>query len=164
MWGMQISSIYHRVCYDDFVILQKLSSTRQNEKQKVPFSTLAQFGAGTIAILSVFIALSLLLFDVRFFDLAIFFVLLAIAIFCVKSFEVIEFGEAREKKLIDQRCLVVKKIAPNERGIVKVYRDDAKLDPELWSVESVTIGAETGENQTAIVVGMRSVVLSIEPQ
>ncbi len=143
--------------------MQKLSSTRQNEKQKVPFLSFSRFGAGTIAIHSFFIVLSLLLFDVRFYDIAIFFVLLAIAIFCVKSFEAMEFAEAKEKKLIDQRCFVVKKLTPNERGIVRVYRDDGKLDPELWSAESVIPRAEIGENQTAIIAGMRSIILLIEP-
>ena len=93
-----------------------------------------------------------------------FFVLLAITIFCVKSFEAMEFGEAKEKKLIGQRCEVVKKSMPNERGIVKMYRDDGKLNSELCSAESATTGAKTGENQTAIAVGMRSVILLIEPQ
>jgi hypothetical protein len=75
-----------------------------------------------------------------------------------------EFGEAKEKKLIGQRCVVVKKIMPNERGIVKMYRDDGNLDSELCSAESATTGAKTGENQTAIAIGMRSVILLIEPQ
>jgi membrane protein implicated in regulation of membrane protease activity len=105
-----------------------------------------------------------MLFRFRFNYLGILVALVAIAIFSVKSFERIEFGKAEEKKLIGQRCFVVRKISPDRRGIVRVYRDDGKLDPELWSAESVTSRTEIDENQTAIIVGMRSIILLVEPQ
>jgi hypothetical protein len=62
--------------------------------------------------------------------------------------------------LIGQSCLVVKKIMPGERGVVKVYREDGRLDPELWSAESKLA---IDENQTARIVGMRSIILLLEP-
>jgi membrane protein implicated in regulation of membrane protease activity len=144
--------------------LQNLSSVSHNEKQEVPFLSLARFGPGTVVLLSCLVVLSFMLFRFRFNYLGILVALVAIAIFSVKSFERIEFGKAEEKKLIGQRCFVVRKISPDRRGIVRVYRDDGKLDPELWSAESVTSRTEIDENQTAIIVGMRSIILLVEPQ
>lgn len=86
--------------------------------------------------------------------------MLAITILSVKFFEKIEYEKPKERKLIGQRCLVVKKIMPGERGVVKVYREDGRLDPELWSAESKLA---IGENQTARVVGTRSIILLLEP-
>jgi membrane protein implicated in regulation of membrane protease activity len=144
------------------IFQRKPSSTGQSEGQ-VPLLSFSRFGLGTIIMLSFLAVFSLILFYFKVYPLAITFALVAVAIFSVKSFENIQFRRDGGKKLIGQRCFVVKKIAPNERGIVRVYRDDGQLDPELWSAELVTLGQEIVENRTAIVVGMRSIILLVKP-
>lgn len=118
-----------------------------------------------ISVLSILIVLFIfLVFYIKLYYLAILPALVAALLFSVKYFELIQSGKPAEKKLIGQKCLVLKKVAGNERGIVRVYRDDGKLDPELWSAELATNGAEIQENQLARIVGMRSIILLIEAQ
>ena len=118
-----------------------------------------------ISVLSILIVLFIFLaLFIKLYYLAILPALVAAVLFSVKYFELIQSGKPDEKKLIGQKCLVLKKVAGNERGIVRVYRDDGKLDPELWSAELAKNGAEIQENQFARIVGMRSIILLIEAQ
>ena len=117
-----------------------------------------------ISVLSILIVLFISLVYIKLYYLAILPALVAALLFSVKYFELIQSGKPAEKKVIGQKCLVLKKVAGNERGIVRVYRDDGKLDPELWSAELAANGAEIQENQFARIVGMRSIILLIEAQ
>jgi membrane protein implicated in regulation of membrane protease activity len=141
-----------------------MASDNQKIRQAAFFSK-ARFGPGMISVLSILIALILaLVFFVKLYYLAILPATAAIVLFAVKYFEMIQSGRPTERKLIGQTCLVLKKVAKNERGIVRVHREDGRLDPELWSAELVRRdGSEIDEKQTARIVGMRSIIVLIEP-
>ncbi len=62
---------------------------------------------------------------------------------------------------------MIKKVGSGGRkGIVKVYNDGGQLDSELWSAELAQGDdeEEIAENQTAKVVGIRSIILLIEKE
>ena len=133
---------------------------------QAPFFSRGRFGPGMISILSILVALVIILiFYLKLYYLAFLPAIVAIFLFGVKYFELIQSPKPTEKKLIGQTCLVIKKVTRNERGIVRIHKEGGDLDPELWSAELATIdNTEIQENQTAKVVGIRSVILLIEPQ
>lgn len=66
-----------------------------------------------------------------------------------------------ERKIVGQKCLVIKRISKGERGIVRIYKESGDLDPELWSAEGEK-GTEIEENRIAKIVGIRSIIVPIE--
>jgi membrane protein implicated in regulation of membrane protease activity len=84
-----------------------------------------------------------------------------VVLFTVKSMETIQLSHPEERKLIGQRCLVVKQVGKGKTGIVRVYDRIGRLDPELWSAESEH---EISEGREAEIEGMRSIVLLIKPK
>jgi len=51
---------------------------------------------------------------------------------------VINPGLPEERKLAGRRCLVVKAVMKETRGIVKLYRDNGKIDPSyVWIVKGL---------------------------
>ena len=135
----------------------------RSSRGKVSFLSLARFGPGSIAILSALIMLSILLIMTKFDYFAIMVGIATVSIFAVKSVEMLQLGTPEEKKLLGRKCLVVKQVKRNERGVVKVFRDDGSLDPELWSAESMS-HEEISENQICRIVGLRSIIALIEPE
>ncbi len=124
---------------------------------------MARFGPGIVSVLSILVVVSVVLvFYFKLYYLAILPATVALVLFGVKYFELIQSGKPTERKLIGQKCLVLRKVSRNERGIVRVYRDDGKLDSELWSAELASNGEEIQENHAARVVGIRSIILLIE--
>ncbi|MHB8700484.1 MAG: hypothetical protein ACYC7D_05640 [Nitrososphaerales archaeon] len=124
--------------------------------------SLSRFGPGTILILSALAILAVLLFSIRIDYLGYFVVLAAVLILGIKSVEILQLGKPEPRIFIGQKCLVVKKVTRNERGIIKVYRD-GHLDPELWSAESVN-GCEIDEGSVARIAVMRSIIVLIEKE
>lgn len=134
----------------------------QNVKQRnVAFFSLARFGPGSIATLSLLalLAAGLYLIGLKYF--AILAAAACIFIFAIKSFEIIQLSRPKERELAGKICLVIKRVSADQRGIVKVYRDGTNLDPETWSAE-LARGGMIEEGKTAKIVGIRSIVLQVE--
>jgi membrane protein implicated in regulation of membrane protease activity len=136
-------------------------------QEEAPFFSRARFGPGMISIFAILVAILLvLLFYLKLYYFAIVPALVVVLLFTVKYFETIKLHSAEERKLVGQKCLVIKKVARNARGLVRVYRDNGELDSELWSAElsdkEEDASTEIGENIVAKVVGMKSIVLLIE--
>ncbi len=92
--------------------------------------------------------------------------MVAVVWFAVKYFENIQLAdEAQERRLIGQTCLVIKKVTKSERGIVQVYKVDDRLDNELWSAELSDSSdvSEIKQGQFGRIVGMKSIILLVEP-
>jgi membrane protein implicated in regulation of membrane protease activity len=83
-----------------------------------------------------------------------------LVLFAVKSMEIIRLARVEERKLIGQRCLVIKRVGKAGTGVVRVYDRTGRLNPELWSAEST---CEIPEGEEAQIEGMRSIVLLIVP-
>lgn len=148
-------------------ILSSPPAARDGER--TPFFSRARFGPGMIGVLSIMIILAITMaFYFRLYYLAIIPSLAACGLFLVKYFETIQSGTIEPRKLIGQTCIIVKQISRSDRGVVKVYKSDNSLDPELWSAELAESTKGTimkiEPNQTAMVVGMRGgVILLVEP-
>lgn len=125
-----------------------------------PLLSLVRFGPGSIVImlLIAFITVELYLSGLVLFAAvtgAICALLLA-----VKAKETIRLSHPEVRKLIGRRCVVVKEVGKGKMGIVKLYYTNDGIGPELWSAESeheIPVGGE------AVVEGMRSIVLLIDP-
>ena len=86
----------------------------------------------------------------------------AVAILLLESAENVQVQKPRQRQLVGRLCLVTKRISKGERGFVKVYDPiEQKLSPEIWSAES---DSEIEEGKTAIVTGMRSIILRVAVQ
>jgi len=119
-----------------------------------------RFGPGALTIL-VLITLTTIVFYISGLqDFAIVSGATGVVMFCVKSMEIIRLSHPEKRQLIGKRCYVVKRVERGRMGIVRVYRQNDRLEPELWSAESRHTIAE---GQTAEVVQVRSVVLLVKP-
>ena len=119
-----------------------------------------RFGPGTITIL-VLIALTTTVFYIsglRYF--AIISGAAGAGVFGVKSMEIIRVSHPEKRQLVGRKCYVVKRVEKGRMGIVRVYGQNGRLEPELWSAESRQTIAE---GQTAEVMEIRSIVLLIKP-
>lgn len=125
------------------------------------FFSLMRFGPGTIAILAILLVLALGMYFAHIGYLAILVGGVLVLIFIVKSIEVINPGLPEERKLAGSSCLVIKAVTKETRGIVKLYRDNGELDPELWSAE-LAEGEEMPEGSKARVVAARGIILQVK--
>ncbi len=134
----------------------------QNLKQRnVAFFSLARFGPGSIATLSLLalLAAALYLLGLKYFSILP--AASCVLIFAIKSVEILQLSRPEERRFVGKRCLVIKRVGVDQRGVVKVYRDGTNLDPETWSAE-LACGGMIEEGKTAKIVGMRSIVLQVE--
>lgn len=131
------------------------------KESNVRFFSLMRFGPGTVAILAILLVLALVMYFTHLAYLAILVGVVLVLIFFVKSIEVINPGLPEERKLVGSSCLVVKAVTKGTRGIVKLYRDNGELDPELWSAE-LAEGEEIPEGSNARVVAARGIILQVE--
>lgn len=123
------------------------------------FSTV-RFGPGSITIL-VLIALMTIVFYISGLQyLAIISGATGAAMFGVKSMEIIRLSHPEKRQLVGRRCYVVKRVERERMGIVRLYGQNGRLEPELWSAES---RQTITEGQTAEVTEIRSIVLLIKP-
>lgn len=130
------------------------------QQRNAPFFSTARFGPGAIIILALLIMFAMFLYFIGYEYLAIMPTAVALIIFFVMSVQMID--EKRfDRKIVGQKCLVIKKISREDRGIVRIYKDDGDLDHELWSAEGVD-GSEIEENRVAKVVGIRSIIVLVE--
>jgi len=125
-----------------------------------PLLSTVRFGPGAITIL-VLIALTTVVFYISGLqDFAIISGATGAALVGVKSMEIIRLSHPEERQLAGRRCYVVKRLEPGYVGIVRVYDQNGRLEPELWSAES---RQSIAEGQTAEVIQVRSIVLLIKP-
>ena len=80
--------------------------------------------------------------------------------FGVKSMEIIRLSRPEKRQLVGRRCYVVKRVERGRAGIVRVYDQNGRLEPELWSAES---RQTIVEGQKAEVTQVRSIVLLVKP-
>ena len=137
--------------------------TEDGEEQKLrsaPFLSKVRFGPGVVSILLVIILVGVVLYVCGHVYLAAAFGFIDALLIGVKSMEIIQLGSPEEKQLVGRRCLVVNGVWRGKDGVVRLYDNSGRLDPELWSAESdYSIAA----GQAAEVTGIRTIVLIIKP-
>jgi hypothetical protein len=137
----------------------KLTRSKELERKNAAFLSVARFGPGAVIILVLLVLLGVFLFLIGGNYLAILPIAVAFVVFGVISVQIID-EKKFERKIVGQKCLVVERISRGKRGLVKIYRDDGMLDPELWSAEGAQ-GGEIEANATARVIGIRSIILLV---
>jgi hypothetical protein len=85
---------------------------------------------------------------------------LLLVIFAIESSETIQLDRVKERRIVGARCLVLKRASATERGLTRLFKADGRLDPELWSFEAASL---VEEGETALVRGMKSVILEVVP-
>jgi hypothetical protein len=127
------------------------------------FFTIARFEPDSIAILGLLCLASFVLYEYGLVLSAGISAGAFAIIFCIESAERIHLGTAKPSQIVGSRCLVINRVAGRaDRGIVRVYEEeDGELNPELWSAES---GSTIEEGRTALVTGIRSVILLVEEE
>ena len=138
------------------------SDNLQSGKNNIgSFFTIARFGPDSIVILGLLGITALVFYLLALPYLSVLVFATLVVIFCAESMETINLDRAHESRIIGARCLVVKKISKEERGIVRVYDSEGNLSYELWSAESQ--GSKSiAEGKTANIIGIRSIILQIE--
>lgn len=135
---------------------EKSPVTRSN----VPLFSLVRFGPGSIMLLSFIGMTTIVLYLSGLKYVAVLTGSMGILLFGVKSMERIQLSYPKERKLVGETCIVVKRVERGQQGIVKICLPDGRPDPELWSAESEH---EIEKGKKAKVTGIRSIVLLIEP-
>jgi hypothetical protein len=144
-----------KICYVN------LAGSEDLHPRNASFFSVARFGPGAIIIFALLLLFAALLYFIGYRYLAIGPIAVALIIFLVLSVQIIDEAKL-ERKIVGQKCLVIKKISKGDRGIVKVYKEDGDLDHELWSAEGLN-GAEIQANSVARIAGIRSIILLVEP-
>ena len=123
------------------------------------FSTV-RFGPGAITILVLITLMTIAFYmsGLRYF--AVVSAAVGATLCGVKSMEIIRLSHPKKRQLIGRRCHVVKRVERGGMGIVRVYGQNGRLEPELWSAES---SQTIAEGQTAEVMQLRSIVLRVKP-
>lgn len=130
-------------------------------RQFVPLFSRARFEPDTIVVMVVLgvVAILLYLFGLRY--LVIPPAAGLVALFAVNAIETIQVGHPEDKRTVGKRCLIVRRVEANRRGIVRVFSEDNHLGHETWSAE-VTGTESIEEGRTAKVVGQKSIILLVE--
>lgn len=123
------------------------------------FFTLSRFGPGAIFLIGILAIATFVLFEYRLMIAAASTGIAAVALFAIKSAEMIHLEKAEQRQLIGAECLVTKRISKTERGIVRIYDSSlGKFTPELWSAESDSV---IEEGTVARVLDVRSIILRV---
>lgn len=124
------------------------------------FFTIARFEPDTLALFAVLVGMTatLLLLDSVYLSLLVAGVF--VAIFLVESFETIRLERAEYRQIVGARCLVTKRASATETGIARLLGADGRPEQEFWSIEA---SSPISEGETALVSGMRSVILLVAP-
>ena len=141
----------------------KLREKRSTESdRKLAFFRYRRFGLG--ALLRIFL-LALLSFFLYVFGYAIFAIIpVILVVFTVVTNSLVIFQPRKpdQRLIVGGKCHVIRSISRAQRGVVKVYKQDGNFDHELWSAESAN-GAMIEEGRDAKVVGIRGIILQVEP-
>lgn len=132
----------------------------ETSHRSAPFLSRVRFGPGIIGVLIAIGCVTFLFYLTGHAYLAMATAGAGLLLVGVKAMEVIQLVKPEKKELIGRRCLVVKRIQKGNPGVVRVYTDDGRLDPELWSAESEQ---EIREGQNGVVIETRSIVLLVKP-
>lgn len=136
-----------------------MSSSKRGKN--APLLSKDRFEPDTIAVMIGLAVASLLLYAYGLKFFAIPPAIGVLSLFVVNSLEIIQTGHPDNSHPVGKKCLVVRRVMGNHRGIVKVYFDDSHLGSETWSAES-TRSEVIEEGRTAKVVGMKSIILLVE--
>lgn len=143
----------------------KVKKDRTEEEEdgyRSRFSNYGRFGPIVYVRLAVLVIISLILYVEGLALFAVIPVFLAILAFIMRCLYVYQRREPDDRVLVGGTCLVIKSVSKEERGIVKVYKKNGWLDHELWSAESNN-GEMLEEGKEAKIVGLRSIILLVEP-
>jgi hypothetical protein len=124
------------------------------------FFTIARFEPDTLGLFGLLVSATVLLHAYGFVYLSCLTGGILLVIFLVESFENVSPDRVEHRQIVGARCLVLKRVSATERGIARLLRADGRLDAELWSVEA---SSPILEGETALVSGMRSVILAVVP-
>ncbi|MGP8127856.1 MAG: NfeD family protein [Candidatus Bathyarchaeia archaeon] len=129
-------------------------------RHSAPLLSKVRFGPGVLSILSFIAFMTALLYILGHLYFAVVFGAVGALLLGVKSMEIIQLGRPEQRRLVGRTCLVLNRVEKGKGGVVRVYDQKGRLDPELWSAESeysISAGHE------AEIVGIRTIVLIIEP-
>lgn len=126
---------------------------------EAPLFSFVRFGPGAVTFLVLIAIMAAVFYLSNHRYLAVVAGAIGVVFVGVKSMERIKVSYPKERVLVGRTCLVVKSIPKGQQGIVKVFRTDGSLDPELWSAESAS---QIEEGSKAVVTGRRTVVLLVE--
>jgi membrane protein implicated in regulation of membrane protease activity len=132
----------------------------QATRSYASFLSKARFGPGIIGILASIAAVTVGLYLTGHPYLAVVSGGADVLILGVKGMEIIQLSRPEKQELVGRKCLVVKRIERGKMGVVRIYNRGQILDAEFWSAES---DQEIPEGRTAIVTGLRSIVLLVKP-
>ena len=127
---------------------------------RVPYFSTSRFGPGTIGFLIVLSIMTFVLYRIEMYFFAGMLLVSVVLIFGVKSFEVLRAGRPEQRNFVGMKCKVVVEVSKGKRGVVKLIRNDGNIDPELWSAEADNF---IGIGEEARVVGIKSIILQVEP-
>lgn len=127
----------------------------------MPLFSRTRFEPDTIAVMAVLGLVAGLLYFFGMKYLAIPPAIGVVTIFTVNAIETIQVSDPEDRQPLGKKCLVVKRMDANRRGIVRVFSDDSHLSYETWSAESNQARA-IEEGRTAKVVGLKSIILLVE--
>jgi membrane protein implicated in regulation of membrane protease activity len=135
---------------------------KEERKYDSRFSNYVRFGPIVYVRVIALGVVALLLYAFGYALFAVIPIVLAVLGVLARSLYVYQRRQPDDKVLVGGRCLVIKGISKEERGIVKVYKKDGLLDNELWSAETKN-GENLVEGKDAKIVGLRSIILLVEP-
>ncbi|MCL5067168.1 MAG: hypothetical protein M1368_02290 [Thaumarchaeota archaeon] len=132
----------------------------EEDSGRIPYFSTSRFGPGTIGLLLILSIATIVLYRIGTYLYAGMLLVSVVLIFGVKSIEVLRAGRPEQRSFVGKKCKVVLEVSKEKRGVVKLIRDDGSVDPELWSAESDTV---IGSGEEAKVVGIKSIILLVEP-
>ncbi len=141
----------------------RVDASKEKESKTARYAPLlssVRFGPGAITVMLLIVIVTVGLYLLGFVYLAAASGAVAVLLVGVKSMEIIRISRPEARKLLGQRCMVVEGVGRGKTGIVRVYDRSGRLDSELWSAESEH---EIPKGKEALVAGMRSIMLLIEP-
>ena len=130
--------------------------------QKLPFFGYRRFGPGRLLRIFLLVLMSFFLYAFGYAIFAIIPVILAIFTVLTNSLVVFQPRKPDQRLIVGGKCHVIRNISRAQRGVVKVYKQDGNFDHELWSAESAN-GVMIEEGRDAKVVGIRGIILQVEP-
>ena len=135
---------------------------KEEDRYNSFFSNYRRFSFIVIVRISALLIVCVILYAEGLALFAIIPAILVVLTILMRSLYVYQRRQPDDKVLVGGKCLVIKSISKQERGIVKVYKKKGWLDHELWSAETNN-GERVEEGTDSKIVGLRSIILLVEP-
>ena len=129
--------------------------------RSAPLFSSARFDEDSIFIYPLLAVLAVALYLAGLGYFALVPVVAVVAIFSVEALERVYIdGAALQREIVGEKCVVVKLVSREERGVVRLVGEDGAPEWELWSAES---HIPLKEGSVARVRGRDGLFLLVEP-